>query len=109
MSPTTFRDLDELVLECRDDRARENIREAVLAYRGGAYRSTIVSTWVAVAFDYVSKLNELALAGDKQAQERAAAFETIRRKYCAVCRIQSKVDKERFIRLSRGFDEDFSF
>lgn len=80
MSPTAFRDLDELVLDCRDGRARECIREAVLAYRGGAYRAAIVSTWVAVAFDYVAKLNELALSGDKQAQEEVASFEAIQRK-----------------------------
>ncbi len=60
-------DLDELVLKCRDERARKYIDEAVRCYRGGAYRAAVVSTWIAVCFDTMDKLRELAAMGDKQA------------------------------------------
>lgn len=61
-------DLDELVLRCRDDRARAYIAEATNCYRSGAYRSAIVATWIAVCYDIIDKLRELALAGDQQAE-----------------------------------------
>lgn len=57
-----LQDLDELVLECRDERARAYIREAVICCKSGAYRSAIVSTWIALAFDIVDKMHELSLA-----------------------------------------------
>lgn len=59
-------DLDELLLKCRDDSARQYINEAVSSYKAGAYRSSIVSTWTAIIFDFISKINELNIAGDKQ-------------------------------------------
>jgi hypothetical protein len=62
-------DLDELVLRCRDERAKSYIVEAVACYRAGAYRSAIVATWVAVCYDIIDKLRELALAGDKGAEQ----------------------------------------
>jgi hypothetical protein len=63
-------DLDELILKCRNDSSKEFIRESVVSYRAGAYRSSIVSCWVAVCYDLIEKLRELALAGDKQAEEK---------------------------------------
>ena len=71
-------DLDELVLKCRDEKAKSYIREAVSCYRAGAFRSAIVSTWVAVAFDVIDKLKELALAGDKAAEIEMTEFEKAR-------------------------------
>ena len=62
-------DLDELILRCRDERARSYIAEAVGCYRATAYRSAIVATWAAVCYDILDKLRELALAGDKGAEE----------------------------------------
>ena len=70
-----LQDLDELVLKCRDERARAYIREAVLCFKAGAYRSTIVSTWIAVAFDIADKIHELSLAGDKEAEKFVAEYE----------------------------------
>jgi hypothetical protein len=75
--PTQYADLDELVLRCRSESAREHIREAVLCYRAGAYRATIISTWVAVVYDFVDKFRELALDGDKQAEALVNKFEAI--------------------------------
>jgi hypothetical protein len=72
-------DLDELVLLCRDDRARQYINEAVACYRAGAFRSCIVATWSAVVYDFIHKLQELELSGDKNAKIRLEEFEALRR------------------------------
>ena len=61
-------DLDELILTCRNEEARGYVAEAAACYRAGAYRACIVSTWIAVVFDLISKIRELALSGDKEAQ-----------------------------------------
>lgn len=75
---TPLADLDELILRCRDERARSLISEAVIGYKGGALRSAIVATWVAVCFDFIEKLRELALAGDLSAEKQLARLEKIR-------------------------------
>ena len=62
-------DLDELVMRCRDERAKKYIDEAVRCYRSGAYRAAVVATWIAVCFDFVDKLRELAAAGDSHAEK----------------------------------------
>lgn len=72
-------DLDELVLKCRDQKAKDYIREAVACYKAGAFRSSIVSTWVAVSFDIIDKLKELSLAGDKEAEKQIESFDRARR------------------------------
>jgi len=72
-------DLDELTLKCRDDKARKYIREAVSCYKSGAFRSAIVSTWIAVSFDIIDKLKELALTGDKEAEKQLEEFEKARK------------------------------
>jgi hypothetical protein len=61
-------DLDELVLRCRTEEGRKYITEAVTCYKAGAYRACIVATWVAVVYDLISKIRELALSGDAEAQ-----------------------------------------
>lgn len=70
-------DLDELVLHCRDDWARQYISEAVACYKAGAFRSCIVATWVAVVYDFIHKLQELDLAGDKNAKAKLEEFQKI--------------------------------
>ena len=62
-------DLDELVLRCRTEEGRKYITEAVTCYKAGAYRACIVATWVAVVYDLISKIRELALSGDAAAQQ----------------------------------------
>jgi hypothetical protein len=56
-------DLDEMVLSCRSEEARNYVGGA------GAFRACIVSTWIAVVFDLIAKIRELALSGDAAAQE----------------------------------------
>lgn len=72
-------DLDELVLKCRDQKAKSYIREAVACYKSGAFRSSIVSTWIAVSFDIIDKLKDLSLAGDKEAEIQLEGFDKARR------------------------------
>ena len=69
-------DIEALALRCRAERAREYIREAILCYRAGAYRSTIVNTWIAVIFDLIDKIRELALSGDAAASGINTQYET---------------------------------
>jgi|AMWB02.1.fsa_nt_gi hypothetical protein len=57
-------DIDSLCLSVRDRESRRLISEAVTAYRGGAFRSAIMSTWIAVAYDIISKARELAAQGE---------------------------------------------
>jgi hypothetical protein len=70
-----LQDLDELILKCRNERARAYILEAVICCKASAYRSAIVSTWIAVAFDIVDKIHELSLTGDKEAQAFVTSYE----------------------------------
>ncbi len=74
---TKLADLDELILLCRSQSAQDHIREAVACYRAGAFRSAIISTWIAVVFDVIEKLRDLALTGDNEAEEAVARFESI--------------------------------
>jgi hypothetical protein len=57
-------DIDTLTLAVRDPESRRLVAEAITAYRGGALRSAIMSTWIAVAFDIIAKVRELAAQGE---------------------------------------------
>ncbi len=71
MNHIRLTDLDELALTVRETKAKSYITEAIDAYRGGAYRAAIVSTWIAVTFDIISKIRELASQGDSAAKKIA--------------------------------------
>ncbi|MEI8372323.1 MAG: hypothetical protein WCJ35_05730 [Planctomycetota bacterium] len=71
-------DLDELVLRCRDEHARSYIAEAVACYKAGAFRASIVATWIAVVLDILHKLRELELTGNGAAKVKLEEFERIR-------------------------------
>jgi hypothetical protein len=85
----TFIDLDELIVRCRDKLSRQFIQEAVACYRAGAFRSCIVATWNAVVFDFLHKLRELELFGDKKAGGTLQTFEKLR----------NSEDKDKFKKL----------
>lgn len=57
-------DIDSLTLAVRDRESRRLIGEAITAYRGGALRSALMSTWIAVAYDIIAKARELAAQGE---------------------------------------------
>jgi hypothetical protein len=69
-------DIEALVLKCRAEKSREHVAEAVLCYRAGAYRSTIVNAWIAIVFDLIDKIRDLARAGDANAQSLNSQYET---------------------------------
>ena len=60
MTKEPVTDIDILRNKVRDRNSQILIDEAITAYRGGALRSAIVSTWVAVQYDIISKARELA-------------------------------------------------
>lgn len=61
---TGLSDIDSLALAVRDRESRRLIGEAITAYRGGALRSSLMSTWIAVAYDIIAKARELAAQGE---------------------------------------------
>jgi len=64
MNISNLTDIDSLCLNVRDQESKRLISEAIAAYRGGALRSAIMSTWIALAFDIISKARELAAQGE---------------------------------------------
>lgn len=76
MIQTHLVDLDELVQTVRDINTREYIAEAIAAYRARAYRSAIMGTWVAVAYDIIGKIRELAVQGDAAAVTFTTTLDT---------------------------------
>ena len=62
-------DIDALALSVRDAESRRLVNEAITAYRGGALRSALISTWIAVAYDIVAKARELAAQGEAAPKE----------------------------------------
>lgn len=67
MPPDHLHSLDALFLSVRDTESKRLTQEAVTAYQAGAYRAAILSMWVAVCADIISKLRELATGGDAAA------------------------------------------
>lgn len=62
-----MKSLEELYLSCKNKSSRVHILEAINCYKGGAYRACIVAAWIALVYDFIEKLNELALAKDGEA------------------------------------------
>lgn len=69
-------DLDDLLLSVRNKNSATYVQEAIIAYRTGAYRAAITSTWIAVCYDIVSKLRELAAQNDNGAVTFIENFDT---------------------------------
>lgn len=59
--------LEDLYNAVRDPATKPRVREAIDAYNAGAFRSAIISTWIAVSLDLVAKIRELADQGDAAA------------------------------------------
>ena len=64
-----MRALEDLLNEVRDRESRRYLDEAIRAYQVGAFRAAIVATWVAVAFDLIAKIRQLAATGDDGAND----------------------------------------
>ena len=68
-------DIDVLALSVRDRESRRLIGEAITAYRGGALRSALISTWIAVTYDIIAKARELAGQGEAAPKELVQKLE----------------------------------
>lgn len=66
------RSIEELVGAVRDSRSRQHLLEATTAYNAGAFKAAIVSLWVAVAVDLVTKIRQLAEQGETAAARHIA-------------------------------------
>lgn len=72
-----YSDLDELVLKCKNEKSKKYIYEAIACYRNGAYRASIITTWISIVFDLIEKFNELSLSGDNKATQLSTEFKMI--------------------------------
>ncbi|MCG9041977.1 hypothetical protein [Laribacter hongkongensis] len=70
-------DIEALALKCHSEESKTYIREAILSYRAGAYRSAIVGSWIALFFDLIDKIRELAASGDAAAERINKDHESI--------------------------------
>lgn len=61
--------LDELIQNIRNAHAKNYINESVAAYRAGAYRASLITTWIAVCVDIIEKVRELSLSEDSAAKK----------------------------------------
>jgi hypothetical protein len=69
-------DLDELVFRVRDANSRRYFSEAVRAYHCGANRAAILTAWVTVVSDILSKIRELEAKGDATAHDFVSSLIT---------------------------------
>src|SRR3972149_2280590 len=79
MATQSFLDLDELILLCRNENAKNTIHDAVQCYKAGSFRQAIVATWIALVYDIIHKLQELELTGDANAARYLEQYEKIRK------------------------------
>lgn len=81
----SFVDLDILLTRIRNHQSRTYFLDAVRAYKAGALRAALTSTWVAVAYDLIAKYRELSANGDAaattfiQGWDQATAIRDLRR------------------------------
>ena len=68
-------DLESLVSSIWDDGTRAVVEESLRAYNGQAYRSAVLTLWVAVVFDIKEKVKYLADSGDVKAKQTYSQFE----------------------------------
>lgn len=61
--------LDELMQKVRNPHAKNYMNESIAAYRTGAYRASLITTWIAVCVDIVEKIRELSLSEDPAAKK----------------------------------------
>lgn len=64
---TGFVDLDILLTRIRHHQSKVYFLDAVKAYKAGALRGALTSTWVALVYDLIAKYRELSAMGDQAA------------------------------------------
>ena len=70
-------DLDELLQSVRNKYAQEYLKEAIIAYRAGAYRASVISTWISICVDIIQKIKELSIGEDAAAKQLEATLNAI--------------------------------
>lgn len=63
-------DLESLLLQIPDSNIRAYAKESISCYSAGAYRSAIVSIWIAVVYDLYQKISYLAEQYEDKAAKR---------------------------------------
>lgn len=61
--------LDEMLQQVRNNYSKNYLNEAIASYRTGAYRASLITTWIAVCVDIIEKVRELSLAEDPAAKQ----------------------------------------
>jgi len=62
-------DLDELSQKVRNSNSKNYLNEAIVAYRSGAYRAAVISTWISICVDIIEKIRELSIGNDPKAKK----------------------------------------
>jgi hypothetical protein len=70
-------DLFEILLKKCRPHVRVYVEEAIACYKAGVFRACIIVTWHALFFDFIYKLEELELVGDKNALQILDKFKKI--------------------------------
>lgn len=70
--------LQELIDRCHGDLGKQFLSDAAQAYEAHNYRSCVIMTWIAVAFDILDKISNLSDAGQANAMQYTAELEKIR-------------------------------
>ncbi|SFX96782.1 hypothetical protein SAMN04244548_02360 [Paracoccus pantotrophus] len=71
-----FIDLDILLTRIRNAQSKVYFLDAVKAYKAGALRASLTSTWVALVYDLIAKYRELAALGDAAATTFVHSWDT---------------------------------
>lgn len=61
--------LDELIQKVRNIHSKNYLNESISSYRAGAYRASLITTWIAVCVDIIEKIRELSLSDDAAAKK----------------------------------------
>ena len=69
--------LDELIQNVRNIHAKNYLNESIAAYRAGAYRASLITTWIAVCVDIIEKIRELSLSNDTAAKKHNERLNSI--------------------------------
>jgi len=69
--------LDELIQKVRNIHAKNYINESIAAYRTGAYRASLITTWIAVCVDIIEKIRELSISEDPAARKLEVELDKI--------------------------------
>ncbi len=93
---SNFVDLDIMVTRIRDPRSRPYFLDAVKAYKAGALRAALSSTWVAVVYDLIMKYRELSALGELGATAFLRTWDTA----------TANDDRQKLVRLETEIIDD---